>query len=121
MKLTIFDCDGVLSDSEMSSCRADAEALTAAGYDITTQQVIERFAGVPHEAMYRMIEEEMGTALPQDFEAQVTDVIMAKYRTELQAIEGAEEALSTLRKAKCVASSSKPAKLAQGLVETGLF
>ncbi|MEM6586821.1 MAG: HAD-IA family hydrolase [Pseudomonadota bacterium] len=121
MKLTIFDCDGVLIDSELISCSADAEALCAVGYDITTQQVIERFAGVPHKAMYKIIEEEMGAALPDDFEAQVTDVIMTKYRNELRAIEGAKEVLSRLDTAKCVASSSKPAKLALGLVETGLF
>ena len=43
--LIIFDCDGVLVDSEVISCRAHAETLTRHGYPITSEQVLERFLG----------------------------------------------------------------------------
>ena len=44
--LVIFDCDGVLVDSEVISCRAHAETLTRHGYPISEQQVLERFLGL---------------------------------------------------------------------------
>ena len=121
MDLVIFDCDGVLIDSELIACSADAEALSEIGYPITTEDVIERFAGVPADAMYKTIETGMGRALPGDFKARVDQRILDKYRTELKPIEGIKDALSQIELKKCVASSSTPSKLALGLVETGLF
>lgn len=120
-KLVIFDCDGVLIDSEGIACAADAEELTAIGYPITTEQVAERFAGVPSDAMYKTIEDDWGHRLPEDFKTRVKDVIIEKYRAELKPIPGAAEVLSTLTLPKCIASSSAPAKLALGLVETELY
>ena len=117
----IFDCDGVLIDSEAIACGADAEALTAHGYPITAEELARRFAGVPGAEMYRLIEEDMGRPLPEGLRDDVKQTIMEKYRTELQPIPGAEEVLATLNLPKCVASSSAPAKLALGLVETGLY
>lgn len=121
MELVIFDCDGVLIDSELIACSADADALTEVGFEITCEGVIERFAGVPSEAMYATVEAELGHALPEDFDIRVKKRVLEKYRTELQPIEGIEEVLSSMKARKCVASSSNPAKLALGLVETGLF
>ena len=43
--LIIFDCDGVLVDSEVISCRAHADVLTRHGYPITSEQVFGRFLG----------------------------------------------------------------------------
>ena len=121
MDLVIFDCDGVLIDSELIACTADAEALSEIGYAITTAQVVERFAGVPADAMYETIEAELGHALPGDFKARVDQRILDKYRTELKPIEGIKDVLTRLEITKCVASSSSPSKLALGLVETGVF
>lgn len=121
MKLVIFDCDGVLVDSELIVCGAEAEALSAIGFEISRERVVERFAGMPSEAMYKIIEAELGHALPSDFDSRIKSRTMAMYRTELQAIDGAQEVLSALKTMKCVASSSSPSKLALGLIETGLF
>ncbi len=121
MKLVIFDCDGVLIDSELIACSVEAETLTAIGYEITPTGVVERFTGLPSKTMYARIEAELGRALPDDFGAQVKQRIMAEYRTELAAIDGAAEVLTSLPVMKCVASSSSPDKLALGLIETGLY
>ena len=121
MDLVIFDCDGVLIDSELIACAADADALTEIGYPITTEDVIARFAGVPADAMYAAIEADTGRALPGDFKARVEQRILDAYRTELKPIEGIAQVLAQIRVKKCVASSSTPSKLALGLVETGLF
>ena len=94
MQLVIFDCDGVLVDSELIACSADADALSDIGYEITCDGVIERFAGVPSEAMYATIESELGHALPDDFNIRVKQRVLQKYRSELQAIDGAFEVLS---------------------------
>ena len=69
--LIIFDCDGVLVDSEVISCRAHAETLTRHGYPITAEQVLERFLGVSDREARQTIEREMGRELPDDFEAQM--------------------------------------------------
>jgi len=121
LKLVIFDCDGVLVDSELIVCGAEAEALSAIGFEISRERVIERFAGMPSDAMYEIIEAELGRALPNDFEARIKQRTKEKYRTELRAIDGARDVLAAMKTGKCVASSSDPSKLALGLIETGLF
>ena len=119
--LVIFDCDGVLLDSEIIACAADAEALRNIGYDITTEQVAMRFAGIPDEAIDLMFETELGRPLPENFRADIKRKVLDKYRTELQPINGAKSLLSTLKTNKCIASSAAPAKLALGLVNADLF
>ncbi|MEM9232291.1 MAG: HAD family hydrolase [Pseudomonadota bacterium] len=119
--LIIFDCDGVLIDSEVMACAVDAELLTGAGYKITAEEVARRFAGVPSDALYAAIEAELGRALPADLEDRFKARMVEKYRTELQPIAGAADTLRSLPHARCVASSSSPAKLALGLIQTDLF
>lgn len=119
--LVIFDCDGVLLDSEIIACAVDAEALRNIGYDITTEQVAMRFAGIPDEAVDLMFEKELGRPLPDNFRADIKRKVLDKYRTELQPITGAKSLLSSLKTNKCIASSAAPAKLALGLVNADLF
>lgn len=119
--LVMFDCDGVLIDSEMIACTADAELLTEAGYPITAEEISARFAGVPGPAVYAEIERELGRALPADLPGRFKERVIAKYRTELTAIDGVADLLVRLQTPRCVASSSEPAKLALGLIETGLY
>jgi len=64
--LVIFDCDGVLVDSEVISCRAHAETLTRHGYPITADQVLQRFLGVSDREARQIIETEMGRRLPDE-------------------------------------------------------
>ncbi len=119
--LIIFDCDGVLIDSELISCTVDAELLTEAGYPITAAEVAARFTGVPSAAVYATVEAELGTPLPEDMECRYTERVMAKYRSDLQPLAGIMQVLDRLPHPRCVASSSSPAKLALGLIETGLY
>lgn len=121
VQLIFFDCDGVLIDSELIACSADAEALTAIGYPITAAEVGRRFAGIPPDTVYQTIEAEMGHPLPPGFDEQVKQTVYEKYRTDLHPIDGAAEVLSSITLPKCIASSSAPAKLTLGLVETGLY
>ncbi|WP_298921784.1 HAD family phosphatase [uncultured Roseobacter sp.] len=119
--LVIFDCDGVLLDSEIIACRADAEAFTGIGYEITPEEVSMRFAGMPDEAVDAALATEIGKPFPANFRAKIKSAVIEKYRTELQPICGAETLLTSLKTAKCIASSASPAKLALGLIETELY
>lgn len=119
--LVIFDCDGVLLDSEIIACRADAEAYTSLGYEITTEEVSRRFAGMPDEAVDAALAAEIGKPLPADFRTKIKKSVIEKYRTELQPINGARTLLSSLKTAKCIASSASPSKLALGLIETEMY
>ena len=66
-ELVIFDCDGVLVDSEPIINRAHAEVLTACGYPITEEVLVERFGGMSDPEMLEIIERERGGALPASY------------------------------------------------------
>jgi HAD superfamily hydrolase (TIGR01509 family) len=119
--LVIFDCDGVLVDSEVISCRAHAETLTRHGYPITAEQVLERFLGVSDREARQTIEREIVRKLPDDFEQQVKAATLKFYEGDLQAIAHVGEAIGAIRLPKCVASSGTPEKIRHGLICAGLY
>jgi HAD superfamily hydrolase (TIGR01509 family) len=119
--LVIFDCDGVLVDSEVISCRAHAEVLTRHGYPITSDQVLARFLGVSDREARLMIENEIGRKLPDDFESQVKQATLQFYAGDLRAISFVGEAIAAIVLPKCVASSGTPEKIRHGLECAGLF
>jgi HAD superfamily hydrolase (TIGR01509 family) len=118
--LVIFDCDGVLVDSEVISCRAHAETLTRHGYPISAEQVLHRFLGVSDREARLIVEAEMGRGLPDDFEEQVKQTTLRFY-DELKAIAHSAEAIAAIGLPKCVASSGTPEKIRHGLTCAGLY
>ena len=119
--LVIFDCDGVLVDSEVISCRAHAATLARHGYAITADQVLDRFLGVSDREARLTIETELGRRLPDDFEAQVKQATLQFYAGNLQAIAYVGDAIAAIDLPKCVASSGTPEKIHHGLTCTGLY
>jgi HAD superfamily hydrolase (TIGR01509 family) len=119
--LIIFDCDGVLVDSEVISCRAHAETLTRHGYPITADQVLDRFLGVSDREARQTIEAELGRSLPIDFEAQMKQSALQRYADDLQTIPYVGEAIAAISLPKCVASSGTPEKIRHGLDCAGLY
>lgn len=119
--LIIFDCDGVLIDSELISCGADAEILTEAGYPITRDEVVRRFIGRTADSVRAEIEADMGRPLPDDLGPRIEARVLELYHTELIAIKGARDFVRGLSTRACVASSSRPSKLCLGLILTGHF
>ena len=118
--LVIFDCDGVLIDSEIVVCRLTAEILTDLGYPVTTEEVIRRFAGRPERGMIDDIEADWGRPVPPKFFTRVRQGIEHAYATELRIMPGITDLLDRLRARTCVASSAYPAKLKLGLEAVGL-
>jgi HAD superfamily hydrolase (TIGR01509 family) len=120
-ELVIFDCDGVLIDSEWLACAIDSEILTELGFPISPAEVVRRFIGVPVAAMRAAIEAEWRRPLPADFEGRIQARLIPAYRSQLTAIPGMGELVRRLRRPACVASSSAPEKLSLGLELTGLL
>ncbi len=119
--LVIFDCDGVLVDSELISCRAHAQTLSRHGYAITEQQVLDRFLGVSDREARLTIEAESGRLLPDDFEAQVKAATLQFYAGDLRAIANVGDAIAAIDLPKCVASSGTPEKIRHGLTSASLY
>jgi HAD superfamily hydrolase (TIGR01509 family) len=119
--LVIFDCDGVLVDSEPIINHAHAEILTACGYPITPAGLVERFCGMTDLEMLGIIERERGRALPHSYAARVGAIIEHEYRHSLGEIPGVAEALGSLAVPICVASSSGPEEIRRKLALTGLL
>jgi HAD superfamily hydrolase (TIGR01509 family) len=119
--LIIFDCDGVLVDSEVISCRAHAETLTRHGYPITSEQVLDRFLGRSMRQATIEIEAELGRSLPEDFASQTYAEIFRLFATSLEATPHIVEALAQIKQPICVASSGPPEKISASLNRTGLY
>jgi HAD superfamily hydrolase (TIGR01509 family) len=119
--LVIFDCDGVVVDSEVISSRAHAETLTRHGYPITAEQMLVRFLGVSDREARLTIEAELGRSLPGDFEAQMKQAALRRYADDLRTIPYVSDAIAAIALPKCVASSGTPEKIRHGLTCAGLY
>ena len=118
--LLIFDCDGVLVDSEVLSCRIDAEFLTEIGIPYTTDEIAQQFLGVSLKTMIARIEAERDCKLPDDFSERLNSILFARFETDLKPIEGVREAILSHPNPRSVASSSVPERIAFSIRVTGL-
>lgn len=106
-KLVIFDCDGVLVDSEIISNRIDAEALTSFGYPITAEESIRRFTGLNAKAVRKIILNESGIDVPLDYLTSQQPIVMKAFETELSSlVKPVLESINEMKISRCVASSS---------------
>ena len=120
-ELTIFDCDGVLVDSERIAIRIDAVVLADLGWPLSEAEIIERFVGRSEEHMVREIEAQLGRRLPANWEAAYQDLYVTAFERELRAVEGVVDALDRITSATCVASSGSHAKIERSLRRTDLY
>ena len=118
--LVIFDCDGVLVDSERLSIRVDAIYLERLGWPLSEAEIIERFVGKSDADMRAEIERELGHPIPADVEAEFNRLYVDTFAAELTAVHGIREALDAIPTPRCVASSGDHAKIRRNLALTGL-
>jgi HAD superfamily hydrolase (TIGR01509 family) len=118
--LVIFDCDGVLVDSERLSIRVDAIYLERLGWPLSEAEIIERFVGKSEADMRDEIERELGRPIPADIEAEFNQLYVDTFAAELTAVDGIREALDAIPTPRCVASSGDHAKIRRNLALTGL-
>jgi HAD superfamily hydrolase (TIGR01509 family) len=121
--LVIFDCDGVLVDSERLSVQVDLLYLDRLGWPMTEAEIVERFVGRSDADMRMDIEVHLGRPIPADVDAEFADTYRALFENELVAVDGIVEALDELAAVgvrTCVASSGGHAKIRRSLELTGL-
>src|SRR6478752_8443280 len=122
--LVIFDCDGVLVDSELISNRVLAEAFTALGVPMTTDEAIHHFMGRSRTHLEARGAELYGRPLPDGFYEGYASTRDATFERELEAVEGIHAAIDELHAAgvaTCVASSGTHPKMRLTLGMTGLW
>ena len=120
-RLVIFDCDGVLVDSEPIAIRIDVEMFAEVGMTVSEQEVIERFVGRSPGLLARAVEEQLGHAPPDGWAERGEQRLRRAFEAELRPVPGVVEALGRIEEPTCVASSSGHASLRFKLELTGLY
>lgn len=118
--LIIFDCDGVLIDSEIIASEVTAEHFTEVGYQITAAEVNERFVGFTGPQIAAMVEAELGRALPDDLKARC-DAEIDRRLQSVKAIAGVQDLLDVLDAPRCICSNSSSRRLKVSLEAAGLW
>lgn len=118
-ELVIFDCDGVLVDSERLAVRTEVEILGSLGWHLTEAEVVERFVGRSAQYMHTQIEQRLGR--PVHWEAEFESRYREVFERELRPVEGIFDALRGIDALCCVASSGTHAKIRFSLGLTGLL
>jgi HAD superfamily hydrolase (TIGR01509 family) len=118
--LVIFDCDGVLIDSEIISARMLIAELALLGVDIDLDYVARNFLGRSYPTVMAQIRQEFRLDLPPVFEDRYRDRLLEAFRRDLKIMPGVLEVLDQLAVPFCVATSSSPRRVAMSLQLTGL-
>ncbi|WP_300000316.1 HAD family phosphatase [uncultured Cedecea sp.] len=120
LDLIIFDCDGVLVDSEIIGIKLTVSLLNQQGVDIDIGTFTRLYSGLAWEALIDKIRRDTGitvsATLGQDFYPQ----LMAAFPTQLKRIAGSLEVISNIKTAKCICSNSKSEQLDYMLTLVGL-
>jgi HAD superfamily hydrolase (TIGR01509 family) len=123
-QLVIFDCDGVLVDSETLSSVIYAETLTEFGYAIDADTVAARYTGFSMKSTIAAVNDDWGQSLPEGsngFAATVRARADIRFDAELTAIPGIAAVLEQLTHPRCVASSGQMRRIQRSLNTTGLM
>lgn len=122
LELVIFDCDGVLVDSEPIANRVFTAAVQRLGFDWSYDEVCRRFIGRSMKHCMEEIERDLGRPLPERFLDDLQRDTYDAFREEgLQAVRGVEDAIDRLEQPFCVASSGSFEKMRTTLGITGLL
>lgn len=119
--LIIFDCDGVLVDSEPIASRIFYTMLREIGVSINYEQTVREFEGRTDEDCLQIAAGYRGKPLPDDFLERYYERVDEAFRTELRPVPGVIEALKAISVPVCVASSGPLAKMQLTLGITGLL
>jgi HAD superfamily hydrolase (TIGR01509 family) len=121
IQLVIFDCDGVLVDSERISVRVDVAVLAQLGWTMTEAEVVERFMGRSDADMAAQIEAHLGRPLPANWDEPFRHLYREAFAAELKPVPGVLEALEAIASPTCVASSGTHERMRYTLGLTGLY
>jgi HAD superfamily hydrolase (TIGR01509 family) len=121
LELVIFDCDGVLVDSERLASRIDVEILARLGWVLTEAEAVERFVGLSMAQIRREVESHLERTLPPSWEDDVQQQLREAFISGLTPVQGVVEALEAIHHQTCVASSGTHEKIRFSLSLVGLY
>lgn len=119
--LVIFDCDGVLVDSERIAVRVSAAGLTERGWAISEAEVIERFVGRSDAYIGAEIAQRLGERVENEWRVESVRRLREVFVSELRPVDGIIEALDAITAPMCVASSGTHEKIRHSLSLVGLL
>ena len=119
--LVIFDCDGVLIDSEPIANRVLAGQLGSIGLELSPDEVMARFVGRTREGCLELAQRLLGRPLPADFAGRWDEALFAALGAEVKAVDGVAGLLRRLRVPWCVASNGTPHRMRMSLEAAGLL
>lgn len=118
--LVIFDFDGVLVDSEIIAARVEADVITAAGYEISGEELSQLYAGLTFKDIMLRIEEVAAIPLSASLIDEAEKRVDQRLRAEVRAIEGAREAVLSVTGKRCICSNSRTERIGFMAEKTGL-
>lgn len=119
--LIIFDCDGVLVDSEILAKNVEIAAFAEHGFETSLEEFSERFSGMTGDEIVREIEDDLDKGLPQSLHDDIQSRIDHKLATELNAVRGVHDMLDALDNPRCICSNSTMERLSISLKRTELL
>jgi HAD superfamily hydrolase (TIGR01509 family) len=119
--LVIFDCDGVLIDSEHLACIAETRVFRRYGLDMADDFIASHCIGLSFKSSLKLIEDHFHWQAPEDCVAAIHAETEAVFESELSPIAGIADLLDRLPLPRCVASSSSPERLKHSLGLVGLY
>jgi HAD superfamily hydrolase (TIGR01509 family) len=120
MTLLIYDCDGVLVDSESIANAVLAELMTGLGHPMSAAACGRIFGGRSVPDVLARAAEILGRSIPEDRGQQAAQQLMTRFRSELKPVERAADVVASMPHPRCVCSSSAPERLTLSLELTGL-
>lgn len=105
--LVIFDCDGVLVDSEIVAARVEAELLTSAGFEISAEEIFETYAGLTFKDIMLRLEEKSEIPFQASLIDRAEELVDRKLRSDVRIIDGAREAVAAVTAPRAVCSNSR--------------
>lgn len=120
IKCIIFDCDGVLVDSEEIENKILLEMTKEFGLDMSMQETIKNFGGRSFKDIILQIENELNQKLTSDFEKEYRIRTYSAFKKELKPVKGVKKFIDTLSISYCIASSGPIEKVKANLTTTGL-
>ena len=119
--LIIFDCDGVLVDSEDLANAITAKMLATYGHNITSEELIRRFKGMKLKTYFDILKNETGIELPESFETDLRNRMAEVFKTQVQPVEGALSLIKSLRVPFCVASNGPLNKIKENMKNINFY
>ncbi|MFG2570782.1 HAD family hydrolase [Streptomyces sp. NPDC048567] len=121
IELVIFDCDGVLVDSERIAARVQVSLGAELGWPLTEDEVVNRFIGRSHASIREQVSAQLGKETAATWSERFEQLHREAVEADLAPVEGLPEALDAITLPTCVASSGSHDKMRHTLGRTGLY